>query len=420
MSSSRPQNLSPALQEALTQLDGLIDWERRDRHDLERTLEPVKELLARLESPEKRWPCVHVTGTKGKSSTSAFLAQGLMRAGYRTGVYTSPHVVRVTERVRIDGRDAEDDAFASSIQRSLRAHEGTGATYFDVLTAASFDLLAREEIDWGVIECGLGGRLDSTNAVPSEVAVITNIDLEHTEVLGNTRAAIASEKVGILKPNSVLVTSIGPEDEEVWPVFELAARATGSEVCVVDVRGKRVQAANLALARETLDVLGERGFETAQGEPLSASLLEAGIENHATLPGRLEILSTSRGLLALDGAHVASSAARVLDEFESDARLRGLPVCILALRTDKDHRALLKTLSGRVDRVLCTSMDSAPFRAASELEAAAKEIGLTATAIESPREALDQAFDLAASDGWVLAIGSLYLAGALRQELGEA
>jgi folylpolyglutamate synthase/dihydropteroate synthase len=134
----------------------------------------------------------------------------------------------------------------------------------------------------------------------------------------------------------------------------------------------------------------------------------------------MEILSSSGRRIVLDGAHVAPSIVRVLDETELDSSLTGLPVCVIALRTDKDQVAVLKTLQGRVDRVICTSLDSAPFRSASELEATAKGLGLTATAVDDPAEALKTALELASRDGWVLAIGSLYLAGALRHELGNA
>lgn len=421
MTFTHRKELSPGLKGALHRLDALVNWERRDRKDLERTLAPVLNLLEELGNPHTAWKSVHVTGTKGKSSTSSLIALGLKLAGHSTAFYSSPHVERVTERVRISGEEADDDAFAAAIERGLAAQSKVmEATYFDVLTAAAFDLFARERVDWGVIECGLGGRLDSTNAVASEVAVITNVDLEHTETLGSTRAAIAREKVGILKPDSVLVTGIAPEDGEVWPVLERAAQLAKSEIVSVPLAGRTLLQSNLALAQTVLDVLGRRGFETTCGKLLTGELLEEGLAQRNALPGRMEFFSHLGTQIVLDGAHVAPSITRVLDETDRVESLRGKPVCILALRSDKDHHALLKTLRGRVDRVICTSLDSAPFRSASELEATAKGIGLTATAVDDPAEALSKALEIASSDGWVLAIGSLYLAGALRHELGDA
>ena len=362
-----------------------------------------------------------MTGTKGKSSTASLIALGLERAGHRTGFYSSPHVERVTERARIGGEEADDDELAAAINRSLLAREGDEAvTYFDLLTAAAFDLFTTEAVSWGVIECGLGGRLDSTNAVMSEVSVITNVDLEHTETLGNTRAAIAREKVGILKPGTVLVTGIAPGDDEVWPVLKEAARSCDSRIVSVPLVGKSLLQSNLALAQTVLDELGKDGFETFDGDLLGGSLLDEGLAKEHALPGRMEFFSRSGCQIVLDGAHVAPSIVRVLDETEREPSLEGLPICVFALRSDKDHVALLKTLQGRVDRVICTSLDSAPFCSASELEAIAKGIGLTATAVDDPAEALTRALELASRDGWVLVIGSLYLAGALRHELGDA
>ncbi len=425
MSANARGELSAQLKRAMSRLDELVDWERRDRKELERSLAPVSDLLKRLGNPHVNWKSVHVTGTKGKSSTASLIALGLKSAGHSTAFYSSPHVERVTERVRIDGAEADDDAFAASIERSLDATAGAtegaeAATYFDVLTAAAFDLFERQSVDWGVIECGLGGRLDSTNAIASEVAVITNVDLEHTETLGSTRAAIAREKVGILKPGTALVTGIAPDDAEVWPVLEEAARTRDAELIAVDLAGKTLLESNLALAQAVLDTLGKRGFETATGEELSGTLLGLSLAERNALPGRMEDFSRSGRRIVLDGAHVAPSVKRVLDETADDSSLRGKPVCVIALRTDKDQVGVLKTLLGRVDRVVCTSMDSAPFCSASELEAIAKGIGLTASAVDDPAEALTTALDFVQSDGWVLAIGSLYLAGALRHELGDA
>ncbi len=422
MSSKSQLPLSDSLRDALAQLGKLVNWERKDRKDLERTLDPIQGLLEGLRNPHARWRSVHVTGTKGKSSTTALIALGLERAGHRTGFYTSPHVERVTERVRVNGVEADDDALAEALRRSMQVRERgvPAATYFDVLTAAAFDYFASEGVEWGAIECGLGGRLDSTNAVQSEVAVITNIDLEHTETLGSTRAAIAFEKVGILKSGSVLVTGIGPDDAEVWPVLEEATRRLEANCVQVPLAGRTLLGCNLSLAQAALDALGQRGFCTAAGELLGGGLLDEKLAKLHALPGRMEILSRSDRTIVLDGAHVASSITRVLDETQQDPTLKGEAVCVIALRKDKDPVALLKTLKGRVDRVICTSLDSAPFHSASELEAAAKGIGLTAMAVGTPREALNKALDLTPGGGWVLAIGSLYLAGALRHELGKA
>ena len=162
-------------------------------------LEPMQDLAARLGDPQKSFRSIHVAGTKGKGSVSALIEAALAHAGLRVGRYASPHVERITERVSVQGHDVDEPTLARALNRALDAYEaarkaGTpaaNATWFDLLTAAAFIIFAETQREWAVIEVGLGGRLDSTNIVDGEIAVVTNIALEHTEILGNTRAAIA-------------------------------------------------------------------------------------------------------------------------------------------------------------------------------------------------------------------------------------
>lgn len=413
MNASNPRPLADSLRGALERLDDLIDWERRDRRDLERTLAPVRCLLRAVGNPHRDFKAVHVAGTKGKSSTATWIAFGLGAAGHRVGLYTSPHVVRVTERVQIEGRDVDDEVLAQALNDVLDARaaaedDALHATYFDVLTAAAFLCYSRCGLDWAVVECGLGGRLDSTNALRAELCVVTNIDLEHTEVLGDTRARIAFEKIGILDEGAALVT--GPIDDEIGPVYREATERLSVADHVIVEACPTLREQNVAVAGAALDLLGRRGERASDGTALSAELVAGPLP---ALPGRLEVLSACGREVVLDGAHVASSVRRVLRELEIGSET----VCILALRSDKDAESVLKALSGHVDRVICTSLDSAPFRPASELEAVAQRIGMTASAVEDPGEALARALELAGDGGRVLAIGSLYLAGALRPEL---
>ena len=170
-------------------------------------LEPMLDLAHRLGDPQSSFRSIHVAGTKGKGSVSALIEAALVRAGLRVGRYASPHVERITERVSLDGREIDAGSLARALNSALDAYEAAreaktpaaDATWFDLLTAAAFIIFAETKREWAVVEVGLGGRLDSTNIVIGEVAVVTNIGLEHTEILGKTRSAIAREKVGILK-----------------------------------------------------------------------------------------------------------------------------------------------------------------------------------------------------------------------------
>ena len=440
-SDSAPQD--PRLQRALARLSALVDWERSDRRaDMGRTLEPVLDLLERLGDPHRAWRSVHVAGTKGKSTTASFIAAGLSRAGLRTGAYSSPHVERLVERVRIDGAPIDEAALAEGLDLALAAREAAGSespsarsTYFDVLTAGAFEALRAAGVEWVVVECGLGGRLDSTNAVQGEVCVITNIDLEHTEVLGGTRALIAAEKAGILDPGATLVTSVAADDEA-GAVIARRARELGCEVLrpASPTAGAAsapisVEAQNAALAALVLDELGRRGVRGARAPflgPLSGELLDASTLAAARLPGRGELFHVRAGgrtiAVGLDGAHVASSLARVARELTERAGGRAdagsRPTAVLALRNDKDVASLLKTLSAAVDTVFCTSLDDAPFFGAEDLVVRARAAGLAAEAVAEPETALERALEHAARRGVpVLVLGSLYLCGRLRPVL---
>jgi dihydrofolate synthase/folylpolyglutamate synthase len=413
---------------ALAALDSLTNWERRDRDAAMRhSVDPARDLLSRMGDPQRRWRAVHVAGTKGKGTTSSLVAAGLARAGVKVGLYTSPHVVRMHERIRIDGGDVTDDAFAAALENALHAREsavrassaGAESTWFDVLTAAAFDAFAAARVDWAVVECGLGGRLDSTNVIDGEVCVITSIDLEHTAVLGSTRAAIAGEKAGILKAGSTLVTALRPDvalprSDDAGAVVEARAALLGCRVVRPAQHAATMLGENVSLAGLALDELGRRGVATTEGRAVGGWLLDAATIAGARLPGRQEKFDVEGVPVVIDGAHVASSVGRVLDELAEDRDLAGRPVVILALGRDKDIQAILKKLHGRADRLLCTSVTTGPLRAAELLATEASHMGLEAEIAPDPARALARALELCSDRGWVLAIGSFYLAGSIR------
>ena len=419
---------TPRLAKALARLDALVNWERRDRDaSMRQGLEPIAELLAGMGNPERRFRAVHVTGTKGKGTTSALVEAGLRRAGIATGLYTSPHLERIGERIRVRGEEVGDEALAEALETALAARESAAegshakdSSWFDVLTAAAFRVFAEARVEWAVVEVGLGGRLDSTNTVNGEVCVITNIDLEHTNVLGSTRRAIAREKAGILKAGSTLVTAVrageGPPEDDPATVIESAAVALDVPILrpeVLDVDASML-ARNAALARLVLDELGRRGLCGSGGGAVDASLLDARTIESARLPGRAERRRVGSTPVVLDAAHVASSVRLLLDEWSREREFSSPPVVILALGKDKDASAILKTLEKRVDRVLCTTVASGPLRDAETLAQAARTQGIAAETAADPARALARALDKTRDGGWVLALGSFHLAGALR------
>ena len=418
----RERGTSPALEAALERLDRLVNWERADRScgspgatAVRRVdLEPARDLALRLGRPERCFRAVHVAGTKGKGSVASLIAAGLGRTGCSVGLYTSPHVERIQERVAIGGAPVGDDELAAQLSRALDARaaaerEGSAATaasWFDVLTGAAFAAFAAAEVDVAVVEVGLGGRLDSTNVVDGEVGVITNIELEHTAILGATRAAIAAEKAGIVKRHMTVITGVGPGDAEAWVPIAAAAERNGARLVPVDLRPlATIEARNRALAAAALEALS-----------VDAGLLDDATVRAARLPGRLEERRVDGRAVVLDGAHVPASLAAVLDEFQGRSG-PGLPVVILGMGLDKDAAGLLKVLEGRVDRLLCTSVGAGPYRRPEELLAAAERAGLVAEKAATPRVAFQTALRRTRPDGWVLVTGSLHLVGAVRSLL---
>jgi dihydrofolate synthase/folylpolyglutamate synthase len=419
---------SPRLAQALARLDALVNWERRDRDAAMRTsLEPITGLLALLGNPERRFRAVHVTGTKGKGTTAALVEAGLRRAGIATGLYTSPHVERMNERVRVRGEELADDTFAAALETVLaaraRAAPGSPAaqsTWFDVLTATAFLAFAEAQVEWALVEVGLGGRLDSTNVVHGEVCVITNIDLEHQNVLGPTRRDIAREKAGILEQGCTLVTGVrtgeGPPEDDPATVIERAAAALDVRILRPEVPEPDASALerNTGLARLVLDELGRRGVRGPGGGAVSSALLDPPTVAAARLPGRAERRRVGRTSVVLDAAHVASSVRLLLTELSREREFSSPPVVILGLGRDKDAPAILKALVGRADRVLCTTVASGPLRDAETLAQVARTQGLAAETAADPGRALARALDLTGDGGWVLVLGSFYLAGAVR------
>ncbi len=419
------------LARATARLDALTNWENRPRSAMRVGLEPMLDLAQRLGNPQESFRSIHVAGTKGKGSISSLIEVALVRAGLRVGRYASPHVERLTERVSLEGREIDEASLARALDKALDAYEaarkaetaGAGATWFDLLTAAAFIIFAETQRKWAVVEVGLGGRLDSTNIVMGEVAVVTNIGLEHTEILGKTRAAIAGEKVGILKPGAVLVTPLDANDEA-GRVLEARAELLGAPVIrPLLPTPATIEGSNVALAGAVLDQLGKLGvrapaFGTAA---VDARLIDANTLAAARLPGRMERFDIKAGRLAvvLDGAHVPFNLEAVLGDLARAPELSGPCVAIVALAADKDAKGFVAELGKRASTIVFTDLPgSSRGRSPNELQRLAASLGLKSEAEPDAKRALGRAVALAsAAKAWLLVTGSLYLVGALRGEI---
>lgn len=419
-------------------LEGLINLERRPDWSYQRlSLAPIESLLAALGHPELGPSVLHIAGSKGKGST-ALLADAVLRAcGRRVGTFTSPHLERWSERFRIDGEEVSGERLVRAAERvrphveALRANPACMPSFFDATTAVAWCLFEEARVDCAVMEVGLGGRLDSTNAVDPSVTCITSIELEHTDKLGDTLAAIATEKAGILKPGVPAV--VGSLPAEALAVVEARAReigaplvrlgheievrATGSRLCVLDGELRvevelpllgRHQLGNAALAvacahRLLEGTLALRSFEAAATQALSRS----------HLPGRIEVLSTAPRVL-VDSAHTRASARSLAEVLRAES---GSVHLVLSISADKHVDAMLDALLPHTTRVTVTQAEpnrSMPAEALGELVRAR----LDEVHVEpAPGRALRRAL-ATLEPGEVLCVaGSVYLAGIARRVL---
>jgi dihydrofolate synthase/folylpolyglutamate synthase len=336
-------------------------------------LATMQRLLQTLGEPQRRFPAIHVVGTNGKTTTTRLTEALLAGEGLAVGAYTSPHVLGWGERIRLRGAEAD---LESALGRVRAPAEELGATQFEVLTAAAFAEFAAAEVDAAVVEAGLGGRHDATNVLGARVVVLTNVGLEHTEVLGETREEIAAEKLAVLAPGATAILG--------EPEWEEAARAAGAESVVF------AGSTNLALALAAAET-----FLGRQVDPSPAEELE--------VPGRVERVS-ERPLEIWDGAHNLSGVGWLL------ARLPARRYVVVAsILEDKDADGMLAALSALGDTLVATSSGNPRALAPEELARRARRFFAHADAVTDGGAALAFARERAADDGAVLVTGSLYL-----------
>jgi dihydrofolate synthase/folylpolyglutamate synthase len=357
------------MQSATDYVESLSPWPK-DGFGLDR----IRALLARLGDPQLRYPSIHVVGTNGKSTVTRTIETLLVDAGLAVGAYLSPHVRGWSERIRVRG---EAD-FERAIERVRAAAERIDATQFEVLTAAALAEFAEAGVDVAVVEAGLGGRHDATNVLRSPVQVVTNVALEHTEVLGTTREAIAAEKLAVVQPGSVVVLG--------EPEWETLARENGAGQVVVAGQS------NLALAMAAA--------EAFLGRPVDGHV-------DVKLPGRLERVSEDP-LEIWDGAHNLAGLGYSLPRLPS-ARY----VVVASILADKDVDGMLAALSVLGDLLVATSSSNERALSAADLARRAAPFFPEVATIEDPAEALAHARTLGES---VLVTGSLYLLADLAKD----
>jgi dihydrofolate synthase / folylpolyglutamate synthase len=458
----------PQYDAALAFLLGRIDYERMlnvpyGRSDFK--LDRMRDLARRLGDPQDRMLIVHIAGTKGKGSTAAMTAAILTQAGYRTGLFTSPHLERLEERISVDGRECPPAELARLIERirpvveemdAAAERDNQGATYFEILTAAGLLYFVDQRVDWAVLEVGLGGRLDSTNICQPVVAAITSISYDHTKQLGSTLREIAGEKAAIIKPGVRVVSGVIADEprrvvaavaaeqgcrlaqlgeqfdyryypaehlerSDAKPALDFHFRDAGSRQSYRGLELKLIgehQAANAAVALATIVELGEAGCEVPE------AAIRAGLAAVRS-PARVEVLARHPAVV-LDAAHNVASVEAFVEtlrgSFQTDRR-----ILIFATTRDKDARGMLRVLLPYFDRVILTRYQSNPRGTpAEELAALAAELSGACDPAEGrragsnwqlaadPAAAWEAARRMATTDSLIGITGSFFAAAEIR------
>lgn len=392
-------------------------------------LDAVRRLLEALGAPHRRLPHVLVAGTNGKGSTAALLHSILAAAGYRTGLYTSPHLENVRERVRIDGRAVSSRLLAATLQRVVSVAElefGERPTYFEALTTVAFEVFA-EETDIAVLEVGLGGRLDATNVGDPLLSLITEIGLDHQQFLGPDTRAIAREKAGIMRSGRPVLTAVTTEKETLaaaalevgarWVDALAGTRVTGGDAATLDIATPEAtyraalelpgahQRRNLALAVRAAETLRSQGWHRITDQAIVDGV------SGCRWPGRLERVALDEGReVLLDAAHNAQGAAALAGHLRRATHGRCL---LFGALDDKDVAAILPPLAELADRVVLTAPPSPRALAPERLLDLLGDVPVTLE--REPAAALEVA--LAGAERQVVVCGSIYLVGEVRRLL---
>ena len=426
------------LREALAYLDDHINLEARAGliHGL--SLDHMRSLVAVLADPQRSYPVIHVTGTNGKGSTSRMITELLVASGLRVGTYSSPHLERINERLSIDSRPIDDDELAALITAVARVEPLSGIvpSYFELLTAAAFLWFAENAVDVAVVEVGLLGRYDATNVCDATVAVVTNIGRDHTDGVGDWRAAIATEKAGIIRPDATLVTGVaepelraillaeGPERSLVYGVdyevledqpavggrvMDIVTPWARHEEVVVPLHGRH-QSSNAAAALVAVEAFFDRALDD--------DVVAEGM-GRVAVPGRCEVVSRAP-LVILDGAHNPDGARALALTLREEFDVPGRLVMVVGMLEGRDVADLLRSLSiTDADLLIATRPPSPRATPAEDVAAVARAMGVLVEQVDDVAAAVGRALDISTPEDAVLVAGSLYVVGAARTALAR-
>ncbi len=430
--------------EGLRFLYSLADFERTGRFADRTDLAPILALLDELDNPHLGRLTLHIAGSKGKGSVAAMCESVLRAAGLRTGLFTSPHLQRFPERIQIDGQPVTTESFAAGLTAVATAAERLQSRLpdrrlvtFDVLTALGFYLFREENVEAQVIEVGLGGLLDSTNVFEhKECAVITNIGLEHRDVLGDTVAQISRQKAGIIL--SGCPTIMAPQRETAAEVIREIAKERDSQLLevaqVCNLRSESIGSDSQRFRLRTpasgyeikLPLLGKHQLDNAatailaiesltpKGAKVKDQAIKAGLES-VRWPARIETVK-HRPLVVVDAAHTTDSARRLRDTMNEYLKVNDATL-VVGLMGDKDLEGLVSAIEPLARRVIATKADHPRALDAEVVAASFKEIGVETLMEPNLEHAIDLALDLSAPSDTVVILGSVALAGEARAHI---
>ena len=432
------------LNQALDFIYSFVDYERqrdpgvKPNWDLRR----MDALLARIGNPHLKSKTVHIAGSKGKGSVAAMTASVLVKAGYNTGLFTSPHLHIFNERIRVNNRLISNDEIIElvatikpEVEAVNRADEFGRLSTFEVMTTMGFLYFAQQKVDFQVIEVGLGGRLDATNVVHPEVCVITPISYEHTDVLGNTLKAIATEKAGIIKHGSIVVSSPQVDeadavitsvcDKQKAKLIKIGRDITYRSLKFDDTLQSVIVEGRLGKYEFTIPLLGEYQLGNAataiaalevlieKGNNISTESIVQGMKE-VEWEGRLQVLNR-RPLVVADGAHNQDSAHKLRLALEQYFKYEKA-LLIIGMSSDKDLAGIVAELTTAFQKVIVTRADHPRAMATAPIVAEFKKYGLEARQTDDISDALRLALSLVGKKDLICATGSLFIAAGAIEE----
>ena len=394
-------------------------------------LERIEYLMDHLDNPQKNLNCFHIAGSNGKGSTASFIASILMEAGFRVGLYTSPHFVRFNERIKINGQEIEDSYIANFVESLEDYINENGVTFFEATTALAFKYFSEAFLDYVILETGLGGRLDATNIIKPMVSVITSISLEHTQILGDTIEKIAVEKAGIIKPKTTVLSGIMPsEAEEI-----ISAKALGS--------GCRYKKAKdfISIDGDNLNVTMNKKSFKIYSTPLHGShqninaalavgavfetmgmnhggILNRGIANvvqNTGIQGRYEILNDNPRIIA-DSAHNPDGIKSFIREFEKEYTSYSDTVLLFGAMRDKNIGEMINTLTPYFNKIYIAKADNERAASIQEILDQTKQLEHKLIPIVNPAEFVND-FIAGKGNKCLTVLGSMYLVGEIKSKI---